>query len=486
MKFYSKYILVMGVSIAMVTSCHKNLLNPVPQTSISDVTAFDQPYRVFNQVLGLYSALKQGHLYAGRLLTYGDSRGEEFLSEDPNLVTGADVWGMIPTNSATAVKGLWAAAYDCINKVNLFIDGMAAKGTSVVGASLSANYLGEARLIRALCYYELLQYYCRPYAEGSGSALGVPIRLIGIKGLGYSDLARSTVAETYTQILADLDFAEANLPSTYTTPALNTTRAHKNTAIGLKTRVYLSMQKYSNVITEANKIVPLVAPFKAATGVPDSLLADVTLLYKTPYNSTEAMFSVPFTTNSGDAPGTQNNLQLYYYNSSNGVGSIYSLNPAGIVSDASWTAADKRKTLIFTSTSSANLGKKYLTKYPTASPADNTPVLRYAEVMLNLAEAIARTTAGVDSRALALVNAIRKRSDAAVTLTATTNAELINLIMTERRIELLGEGFRSPDITRLLQTFPAKGSAPAKSPTQEGYIWPASQDEKSLNKLWVD
>jgi len=39
---------------------------------------------------------------------------------------------------------------------------------------------------------------------------------------------------------------------------------------------------------------------------------------------------------------------------------------------------------------------------------------------------------------------------------------------------------------RLLQPIPAKGAAGAKTPADDGYIWPASATEKSLNKLWVD
>jgi len=480
---YFKYIMLAGVSMVMFNSCHKNLLNPIPQTSISDASAFDQPYRVTNQVLALYAALKSGNIYGGRVLTYADSRGEEFLSEDPNLVTGADVWALNPSGTATAVVGLWSACYSTINQCNLFLDGMATKGSSVVGPTLSAYYLGEARLIRGLVYYNLLQYYARPYADGNGAQLGVPLRLTGLKGPGFSDLKRSTVAEVYTQIISDLDFAETNLPVTNSSAYNNTTRAHRNTAIALKTRVYLSMQKYANVITEASKIVPqAVAPFSATSGVPNALSTDVTLVFKTPYTTNESIFSVPFTTASGDGPGTQNNLQLYYYNSATGTGSIYSLNPAGIIADAGWTATDKRKTFIFTATS----GKKYLTKFPTQSPADNTPIIRYAEVMLNLAEALTRTNALVDVKALALLNAVRQRSDAVTTLVAATQTALINAIMNERRIEFLGEGFRANDLLRLLQTLPAKGSAPAKTSTQDGYIWPVSQTEKSLNALWVD
>ncbi len=132
-----------------------------------------------------------------------------------------------------------------INLCNFTIEGVTAKGPSVVGATLTANYLGEARLIRALCYYSLLQYYARPFADGAGSKPGLPLRITPIKGPGSSDLARSTVAQIYAQIIDDLNFAETNLPLTNASAELNTTRAHRNTAIALKTRVYLSMRELS-------------------------------------------------------------------------------------------------------------------------------------------------------------------------------------------------------------------------------------------------
>jgi hypothetical protein len=53
-------------------------------------------------------------------------------------------------------------------------------------------------------------------------------------------------------------------------------------------------------------------------------------------------------------------------------------------------------------------------------------------------------------------------------------------------MEFLGEGLRNNDLMRLLQTIPAKGSVPAKLPSETGYIWPISADELSLNKLMTD
>jgi len=472
-----------SLGLVLLTSCHRELLDPAPQTSVSDATAFDQPYRIANQVLSLYSSFKNGNFYGGRYIVYGDIRGEDFLLEDGNLVTNADVWNLNPTNTANAIVGLWNQVYSLINNCNVFIDGMNEKGTLVVGTTIGNTYIAEARLLRAIGYYSLLQYYARPYADGNGAKLGLPLRLIGIKGAGASDLARSSVAEVYTQILADLDFAETNLPLTNGSNYNNTTRAHRNTAIAFKTRVYLSMQNYPKVIAEANKIVPAAGPFTATSGVPHVLQADYTSVFKTPYTSLESIFSVPFSSSNGDIPGTQNALQGYYYAAATGVGSIFSLNFAGIIGNTGWTATDKRRSFIYTNPPGT---KKFLTKYPAASPADFSPVIRWAEVLLNLAEAKARTTAGVDAQALALVNAVRQRSDATTTLAPATNGDLIDAIMTERRIEFLGEGLRNNDLMRLLQTIPSKSTAGAKAPGDDGYTWPASSTEKSLNKLWVD
>jgi len=488
MKKQIKYIVSFCLGLVMVTSCKRELLSPIPQTSITDATAFDTPARIANQVNSLYAAFKTGNFYGGRAQVAGDIRAEDFLNETTNLVTGADVWQLNATGtSQNFVKNLWAAAYSTINLCNLFIDGMATKGTSVVGAALSNNYLGEASLVRAATYLKLLEHYARPFADGNGSKPGVPLRLTGIKASGSSDLARSTVAEVYTQIIKDLDFAEANLPSNYSTAVLNTTRAHKNTAIALKTRVYMAMQDYAKVITEGNKLAgQATAPFSATTGVAHALQANIANVFLTPYTTTESILSMPMTSTAGDNPGTQNQLGYYFVQNGSSLGSAeFSLNPSGILGNASWTATDARRTaLVFTN---ATNSKKFVAKYKTGSPyTDYAPIIRYSEVLLNLAEALARTNTGVNAKALALLNAVRQRSDAATILAPADQAALINAILLERRIEFLGEGLRNFDLMRLLQTIPAKGSITAKAPGEQGYIWPISSDELSLNKLMTD
>src|SRR5262249_38779239 len=115
--------------------------------------------------------------------------------------------------------------------------------------------------------------------------------------------------------------------------------------------------------------------------------------------------------------------------------------------------------------------------------------IRYAEVLLNYAEAAAQT--GDLTLAANLLQAVHARSDASYTFAdedLATASALISAIWKERRIELLGEGFRSNDLLRNLQTIPAKGSsslqAVAVTPSETNYIFPPSNNELTTNKLY--
>ncbi len=467
-------ILIIG---AIFASCQKDRLSPIPQTQLSDAVAFDTPERALQQVNGIYSALKGGQFYAGRYLVYQDVRGEEFINLTNNGVTAFLTWNFTVTPTANEVQNFWAAAYATINRANVVIEGLTA---APIADNLRKNYIAEAKFVRALSYFSLLQIYARPFTEGNGNKPGVPLRITAITSSGSNNIARSTVAEVYAQIVKDLNEAETDLPLNYATAELNTTRAHRNTAVALKTRVYLSMGDYAKVITEGNKMVSASAPFQASTGVANKLNPSIATTF-TSYTTAESVLSMPFT--GLDLPGTQNSLNSYYNPGPNGNGD-FALNTSGngIVASTAWGTTDARRAFNI-----ASGGQTYLRKWPNnaGSLPDWAPVIRYSEVMLNVAEAEARQAAAVSTRGLALLNAVRQRSDATVTLAPATKDDLINAILLERRIELLGEGFRSSDVTRTGGSFNAKGSVAAYGPSSNLYIWPISNNELVTNKEMV-
>ena len=461
-------------SVAMV-GCQREKLDPVPQTALSDVTAFSSPDRIRQQIFGVYSAAKSGQFLGGRALIYQDVRGEEWLNVTNNGVTAVGVWNFSIVSNDNQVENMWAAGYATINRANVVLEGLDAN-ESLIPTSLANNYRGEVRFIRALSYFYLQSLYARrPFNADNGASLSVPLRLTSNKSPEGANQARATQAQVFDQILTDLNFAEANLPANYAAPVndSNVVRATKNAAIAMKMRVYQHMNRWADVITEGNKIVSQSAPFRSPSNIQNTLTASVLTPFRPPYTSLENIFSFPMSVT--NSPGGQNGLGGYWT-------SEFGLVNTGIISDPTWGTNDARRTNFITP-ASGTIPARW-TKF-NDDQTNYVTILRYAEVMLNLAEALARNEAGtaVNSRALALLNAVRQRGDASVTFAPTNKQQLIDLILNERRIELLGEGFRSLDIMRLGLPFPAKGTAPTVAPTAINYVWPIPASELLLNNL---
>jgi starch-binding outer membrane protein, SusD/RagB family len=117
-----------------------------------------------------------------------------------------------------------------------------------------------------------------------------------------------------------------------------------------------------------------------------------------------------------------------------------------------WVQDDKRRTTL--TTAQTYTTGIFTTKYRKPSTNDDpTPLIRFAEVVLNASEAYARQNQFID--AITLLNSIRDRAKPAATLSYDLVAlggnqdGVLQGIWNERRIELLAEGRRWSDIHRL-------------------------------------
>ncbi|TAE73036.1 MAG: RagB/SusD family nutrient uptake outer membrane protein [Bacteroidetes bacterium] len=481
---FTKVIIFLATFVS-VSSC-TGMLEPTPVTNLLDTDMFATPDRVLSQVNGLYSSLKSGQFLGGRMQMYMDVRGEEFENVSQNGVTGLFAWNYSQAPSNAEVTNAWTAGYLTINRVNLFLKGLD-DNPNVVPVATANQYRAEARFIRATAYFYLSQLYCRPFSINMGNTPGLPLRLTANTTNTSVDLARSTVAEVYTQILNDLNFAEANAIATYGNALLNTTRSHRNTMISMKVRVNLVMGNWAAAITEAQKIVAQTAsPFSSTSGVTHSIIANIVNVFSAPYTSAENIFSMPMS--SADVPGTQNDLAGYYLPASSTLAlngrAEYPFDPLGILANPAFSAANDARRNALTVVSG---GRTWCAKYRvTPPPTDFVPVIRYSEVILSYAEALVRQNNTIDPTALALLNAVRGRSNptGVYTLASFANSTaLLNAILLERRIELYGEGMRSIDITRQGLALPAKTGVTNVPTTAQNYIWPIPQSEMDTNKL---
>jgi hypothetical protein len=480
-------ISVVFVIILLMNGCVKEeWMNPAPISSVQEESIFDTKDRVIAQVNGMYSSLKSGQHLGGRFQVYNEVRDDNFIPNSSNGVTNYQTWNHTVISSTNEVQNLWGAVYTTINVVNVFLDGLtkawdAGKVKSFLTQAEYDQFRGEALAIRALCYFDLMQMYSKPYNLNNGTSQGVPLRLKAYKSREENNLAPSTVAEVYNQILLDLDAAEPIVALNFSTTNLNITRIHRNTVIALKTRVYMHLQNWAKVVTESAKIVPATAPFTAPSGVANKLNASYAAIFVSPHSTLESIFSLPNT--SANNPGTQNFLAHYFNPTS---GESYYLNQSSAAFTA-LNANDARRTMMSTVSN-----KIYVMKYTdNATRTDYSPVMRYAEVLLNRSEAIVRQGNAVTQEAVDLLNAVRIRSYAAGAYTLAGFADataFLNAVLLERNIEFLGEGIRNMDLLRLGLTIPGKnggsmGNIAAVPSTSKTYYWPVPTSELSYNKL---
>src|SRR5690606_13829434 len=100
--------------------------------------------------------------------------------------------------------------------------------------------IGEAYFIRALAYFDLARTWggVQLILKPTASASSLP------------DVKRSSLQDTYAQVLADLGEAEALLPAT-----TNRIRATKKTVWALKARYYLYQKEWDEAIDYATRII---------------------------------------------------------------------------------------------------------------------------------------------------------------------------------------------------------------------------------------
>ncbi|MEH6307796.1 RagB/SusD family nutrient uptake outer membrane protein [Olivibacter sp. CPCC 100613] len=477
-RLFRPFLFLFGL-LFLLLACQKKSLELAPVTSISEVDAYSTPEKMLAQVNGLYGQLSNASYFGGRHLVFNEQRGDEFSQNDGNNSTGANVWNQSISASGDFVNAVWTAAYRTINSANILLERL--ESQTFLSEELKIAYTAEAKFVRAFTYFSLVQTYAKPYNQDPQS-LALPLRLNAEVSGGNNDLAFSTVQQVYDQILQDLDAAEEGLPTGYSSALLNISRAHKASAIALKTRVYLTLSDWGKLIAEAAKLVPDFSPYQySANNIVHQLEGDVTQVFGGSYIGSEAIFSIPFVIAS-EAPGQQAALAYNY------LSPVLYLNEKGIASHevfADPSSTDRRKQLLVTNANN----QKLLNKFPhnSAPYLDYIPLIRYAEVLLNYAEALAQT--GDLSRARELLYAIRHRSDPGYNFNSGVvgSQELVETIYTEKRIEFLGEGFRSWELFRKGLPLPAKqgnaGTAPEISPDAVNYVWPIPSSELAYNKL---
>lgn len=408
-------VLTMALALPVFNSCRDESLEPTLQQSKDLETSINTLEDLTAVLNAGYNRMSAVAYYGRDYIIFGEVRTDNaFSNANSNRFVTVGQMNMTVNDAYSA--DTWAAIYSAIATANVVIG----KETAAIeGAPAAINQLkGEALIMRALGHFDLVKLYGQQHVNGGGmSALGVPY-VTTFRDAENLLPSRNTVQEVYNMIKEDLATAkglmsnggnrDAHYFSTYAADAV-------------LARAALYFNDYPTA-EEAARLVVNSGKFSVATA------SNFASTFSTDLTGNQ-IFSVSASpTDNAGINGLANIYQDSSYGDIEATKNVYDLFAAG----------DVRKDMISVSgTTYRNIGK-----YPSRDPyKDDIPVIRFEEIVLTYAEALARN--GKAGEALVQLNKIPSNRGAAPYASAT-----LSNILLERRKELAFEGLRFYDLAR--------------------------------------
>ena len=430
------------LTLAVVTvSCSKDFIDILPKStgSVDDVYKTDKDFQ--DAITAAYNTLQTQYQ---NFWKFGDLPGEDIAEEIPNQFENVAI-DQFNTNSRLAIIGSsWQNYYRMIFRANTLLDKIETADAAIV--KNKNRHIGETKFLRAFAYFDLVRIY------GDVPMVTTPITVEETYKAG-----REKVAKIYDEvIIKDLLDAEAKLPATYT--GADVGRPTKGAAAALLGRVYLTRKDFTKAEAKLQQV----------TTMGYALLPNFKDLFDYSKNEhhSEYIFDVEY--EEGINEGSTFPLQFFpfakvitdFYGFTSGTPGN-SGSPTETLFKA-FDPADPRRAItvnygvtingvfIPVPTQSIQASKSFTTKYiaPSAIPGDskaNWKVIRYADVLLMLAEALNEN--GKTDAALTYLNQVRKRVGLA-NYTSLSQSDTREKIYLERRFELTLEGHRWFDLVR--------------------------------------
>ena len=220
MKLYKKISYAGLLALLTFSMGCKKILEEHPQASIVP-SFFNSASGVLGGIAGVYNDIRSHWGTEGFSLMWVGGTDEHLLGASNSAPKFYTYNGLA---SGDMNGSFWNTAYTDINTLN----GVLQYGQTVdLPAATRAQYLAQAKFLRAFWYYHLVMSFG-----------DVPLHTTFITAPSLAD-SRAPIADVWTQIIKDLTEAAADLPNTPTAPFLGKA-ACKPTALFLLAKSYLT------------------------------------------------------------------------------------------------------------------------------------------------------------------------------------------------------------------------------------------------------
>lgn len=501
MKKYKNLLLALFVALASGCS---DMLDIKPTSFISDEAIWEDKVLIDKFVANTYGSMLCGFnrctagfgqnwsmSWAGNM----DSATDDFASVSDSPIYTQLNKDAITAQSCPFVSEIWIQEYLVIRKCNTIIERVAGVDDKVLTAKEKLRIDAEARFLRAFCYFDL------------GRTFGKAPLILKAQDLEEDLLvAPSSFAEIVEFVKDECDLYADNLPLTY--PEEEAGHATKGAFLALKSRALLYLASPLNSEDDARKWDDAAV---AAQAVMDLHVYELYKVGETPYRSMEfdktaankeVIFERRFS-----FPEAPHNIHMMWSLDAEDAGSWNGLYPTQNLVDAYETIDGKLiddptntmydaqdpysnrdarfyQSIIYNGSTwetylmsmvtntvdpskngscKPRLGKarcgygpkKFIEEldpstniYGGYAQSNNWPYFRYAEVLLNYAEAKNESLSVPDESVYNAVNEVRARSNQPNLPTGLSKEEMRKRIKNERRVELLLEEHRFYDLRR--------------------------------------
>lgn len=451
MKRLFSYILLLAVFSSTFVSCKKDYLETRPTGSVSELNVFLTTSDAMKALEGMHRLLYRqyyGQQALGGIsgnMIYMDALGEDLVMTGQSNGWFINEYKWINHRISTSVINQfnYLFFYTFVSNANMVL----ANIDAAVGPDSVKNHIkGQVLTYRGWAYFNMIQLFGERFVNGGpNSGLGIPL----VTAPNSPATARNTVAEIYTQINKDLDDAITFLSGV--SKRRDNSHINVRVAKGVKARVALAQQNWATaaqMAAEARAGYSLMSHAEYRSGFNNFTNREwiwgirqqddqTTFFYSffafvsANYNSTNIRTN-PKAINSllyANITATDVRKQLWDPTGSNTSFPI-PLNPDG-------TAAGSRFPY---------MNRKFLVANVNISNGD-LPLMRASEMYLIEAEALARA-GGQEAAARSALYAVAYTRDSSYVMSANSGQALIDEVMTQRRVELWGEGHRFYDLKR--------------------------------------
>lgn len=466
-----KKILYTALSLSLfLSSCSSDFLEIPSETSLNTATFYKTEKDLQQSVNAVYAPLRNLYNFTPGTPRSGAWVMGEMRSDNTYYIFNPNDRGLIdpeaiadfnnqPSNSVSTVK--YTTNYQIIARANQVLASI--DGVDFAAASKN-NIKGQALFLRALAYFDLVQYFGK-----------VPLHLTPVTNREEAALPLAEVAAVYTQIISDASDAATLLPKKSVQEAGRATSGAAKTLLG---NVYAVQKNWALAETVLKEVIDsgeyaLLGDYASAFSVSNK-------------NNSESVFEVQYKEGTeGFAssfiyemlPTPMSAVQVASITGASGTqtisGQAYNIPTPDLI--AAYETGDLRKAISIATVTLDN-GKTYPYIKKLLQPhaqagitGTNWPVYRYAEVLLLYAEALNEQGKSIGN----YLNQVRNRAGL-VNSTAVGQANIRTAILAERRVELAFENKRWPDLVRTgnaLSVMTAFGAKVKANP--QTYYFPA-------------